>query len=113
MIKDADEYTGKVVDALTTNGMWGNTLLVYASDNGQCEIPPPLATDNLLESTEGVLRPPSVFARGCSLLPCSHADACCVDAVIVSKAACRRAALLASTTRFAVRNTRTGEAGTV
>ena len=33
-----------------------------------------------------VLRPLSVFSRGGSLLPSIYADACCVDAVIVSQA---------------------------
>ena len=43
----------------------------------------PLATDNLLENTDGVLRPvwggrsiPSVFSRGGTLLPSIYADAC-------------------------------------
>ena len=40
---------------------------------------PPLATDNLLENTAG-------YPRGGSLLPSSYADACYIDAVIVSKA---------------------------
>ena len=38
---------------------------------------PPLATDNLLENTDGV-------SRGGSLLPSSCADARCIDAVVVS-----------------------------
>ena len=53
------------------------------------EPPPPLATDNLLENTDGVLRPPprsAVFSRGGTLLPSSYADARYIDAVIVSQA---------------------------
>lgn len=34
MIYDADQYTGKLVNALKARGMWTNTLLVYSSDNG-------------------------------------------------------------------------------
>ena len=49
-------------------------------------VPPPLATENLLENTDGVLRPPSVFSRDGGLLPSIHADARYIDAVIVSKA---------------------------
>ena len=56
-----------------------------------------MATENLLENTDRVLRPlpergrggrssPSVFSRGGSLLPSIYADARYVDAVIVSKA---------------------------
>ena len=41
-----------------------------------------LATENLLENTGGVLRPPSVFSRGGSLLPSSHADLRASDDVI-------------------------------
>ena len=44
--------------------------------------PPPLATDHLLERTNGGT--PSVFSRGGSLLPSIYADARYVDAVIVS-----------------------------
>ena len=41
----------------------------------------PLATDNLLESTDGVLHPK--FSRGGSLLPSIYADARYIDAVVV------------------------------
>jgi hypothetical protein len=34
-----DKYTGKMVDALTATGMWSNTLIVYASDNGAVRCP--------------------------------------------------------------------------
>ena len=34
MVYEADLYTGKLVDALKSRGMWENTLLVYSSDNG-------------------------------------------------------------------------------
>ena len=56
---------------------------------------PPLATENLLENTDGVPRPPtpvgrstpSVFSRsGSTLLPSLYADARYIDDVIVSKA---------------------------
>ena len=49
---------------------------------------PPLATENLLENTDGVLRPPSppsMFSWGGTLLPSLYADACYVDAVVVFK----------------------------
>lgn len=52
----------------------------------------PLATDHLLENTDGVLRQPpkkrggSEFSRGSSLLPSTYADARYIDDVIVSKA---------------------------
>ena len=55
---------------------------------------PPLATDNLLENTDGVPRPdvppqlcrgtPSVFSRGGTLLPSIYGDARYIDAVLVS-----------------------------
>ena len=49
----------------------------------------PLATENLLESTDGALRPsvgPSVFfSRGGSLLPSTYADARYIDAVVGSQ----------------------------
>ena len=52
-------------------------------------VPPPLATENLLESTDGVLRPtpapPSVFSRGGTLIPSLYTDARYLDAVIVSR----------------------------
>ena len=54
------------------------------SSNGWSK--PPLATEKLLESTDGVLRPSSVFSQGGSLLPSIYADARCIDAVIVSQA---------------------------
>ena len=46
----------------------------------------PLATDNLLENTDRVLRLPSVFSQRGSLLPSIYADARYIDAVIVSQA---------------------------
>ena len=48
---------------------------------------PPLATENLLENTDGGRSTPSVFSRGGSLLPSSYADARNIDAVDVSQAA--------------------------
>ena len=45
----------------------------------------PLATDNLLESTDGGRRTTSVLSRGGTLLPCIYADSRYIDAVIVSK----------------------------
>ena len=39
-------------------------------------------TENLLENTDGVLRPPSVFSRDGSMPPSSYADVCCIDDVI-------------------------------
>ena len=70
------------------------TEIATASRNKQS----PFATNNLLENTDGVLRPPSprggggsehpisVLSRDGSLLPSSYADARCIDAVVVSKA---------------------------
>ena len=44
---------------------------------------PPLATENLLENTDGELRPPpSAFCRANSLLPSVYADARYIDDVI-------------------------------
>ena len=72
----------------------------YDSDNnGPIMMGPskylPLATENLLENTDGAspLTPrvkggrsiPSVFSRDGTLLPSSYADARCVDGVVVSK----------------------------
>ena len=57
---------------------------------GQCP-KSPIATDNLLENTDGRGRStPSVFSRGGSLLPSIYADARYIDAVIVSKAPVRQ-----------------------
>ena len=63
-------------------------------------VEPPLATENLLENTDGVLRPPeggggrstpSVFSRDGSLPPSICADERSIDAVIVSKASAWKA----------------------
>ena len=47
---------------------------------------PPFATDDLLESTDGVLSnppfPTSVFPYGGGMLPSASADACYIDAII-------------------------------
>ena len=57
---------------------------------------PSVATETLLETTDGVLRPPTevggsehpfiLFSRGGSLLPSIYADARYIDAVVLSKA---------------------------
>ena len=52
--------------------------------------PLPLATENLLENTDGVLDQCSL--GGGTLLPSIYADACDVDAVVVSKACTLRRA---------------------
>ena len=70
--------------------LWHRPLLRYPPVRDEAgQPPPPLATDNLPESTGGVLRPPSLFSRGGSLLPSVYADTHCrtvdVDAVIVAQ----------------------------
>ena len=54
---------------------FGVVTLAAGGSEGQCPKPPPLATDNLLENTDGVLGPsrrgrstPAVFSRGGSRL---------------------------------------------
>ena len=47
---------------------------------------PSLATEDLLENTDGSWSTPSVFSCGGTMLPSVYADARCIDAVIVSKA---------------------------
>ena len=52
-----------------------------------CRSKSSLATENLLENTDGGTPTPAVFFRGGSLLPSIYADARYIDAVVVSKAA--------------------------
>ena len=76
----SDDISKEEVD-LKYNTMW--TTLT----KGEPVEPLPLATVYLLEHTDGVLRPPSAFSLGGgSLPPFMYADACCVDAVVGSKA---------------------------
>ena len=49
---------------------------------GQCS-KPPLATENLLENTDGVGVPHQCSLGGGTLLPSSYADARYIDAVVV------------------------------
>ena len=64
---------------------WWTGEYILGADAGR-NPPPPLATDNLLENTDGGRITPSLFPRGGTLLPSSYADARNIDAVIVSKA---------------------------
>ena len=84
-LSQMDDSLGTLRKVLQDNNVEGNTLFLFTTDNGRSKSPPPLATENLLDNTDGVLRPPP--ERG--VLPFSYADECCIDAVIVSQARTR------------------------
>ena len=69
-IEQQKPFTGRIV-------IYDDTVIRYTGRSKSP--PPPLATDNLLENTDGVLRPPRpipsyLLSRGGSLLPSIYAD---------------------------------------